>query len=66
MALKASSILFGKSTTEELQSIDEDTLLSVLEGVPQVTISKSDLDQTENVTDFLSELSARGYFPIKR
>lgn len=65
MALKASSILFGKSTTEELQSIDEDTLLSVFEGVPQVTISKSDLDNTENITDFLSELTQGVIFPSK-
>jgi tyrosyl-tRNA synthetase len=65
MALKASSILFGKSTTEELQSIDEDTLLSVFEGVPQVIISKSDLDNTENITDFLSELTEGVIFPSK-
>jgi tyrosyl-tRNA synthetase len=65
MALKASSILFGKSTTEELQSIDEDTLLSVFEGVPQVTISQSDLDKTENITDFLSELTESVIFPSK-
>jgi len=65
MALKASSILFGKSTTEELQSINEDTLLSVFEGVPQVTISPSDLDKTENITDFLSELTEGVIFPSK-
>jgi tyrosyl-tRNA synthetase len=65
MALKASSILFGKSTTEELQSIDEDTLLSVFEGVPQVTVTKSDLDNTENITDFLSELTEGIIFPSK-
>lgn len=65
MALKASSILFGKSTTEELQSIDEDTLLSVFEGVSQVTISKSDLNNTENITDFLSELTEGVIFPSK-
>ncbi|HET8859172.1 tyrosine--tRNA ligase [Marivirga sp.] len=65
MALQASSILFGKSTTEELQSIDEDTLLSVFEGVPQVTISNSDLDKTENITDFLSELTQEVIFPSK-
>jgi tyrosyl-tRNA synthetase len=65
MALKASSILFGKSTTKELQSIDEETLLSVFEGVPQVTISKSDLDKTENITDFLSEGTERLIFPSK-
>ena len=62
MALKASSILFGKSTTEELQSIDE---LSVFEGVPQVTIKKADLDNTENITDFLSELTQEVIFPSK-
>src|SRR5688500_16461918 len=38
-ALKASNILFGNSTTEDLQSLDEETLLSVFEGVPQTTIS---------------------------
>ena len=65
MALKASAILFGKSTTEELQSIDEDTLLSVFEGVPQVTIAQSALAQTENVTDFLSELTQSIIFPSK-
>ena len=64
-AIKASNILFGKSTTEELQSIDEDTLLSVFEGVPQVIISKSDLDNTENITDFLSELTEGVIFPSK-
>ena len=65
MALKASSILFGKSTTEELQSIDEDTLLSVFEGVPQVNITKIDLENTENITDFLSELTQGVVFPSK-
>jgi len=65
MALKASSILFGKSTTEELKSIDEDTLLSVFEGVPQVTISQSDLDNTESITDFLSDLTQSVIFPSK-
>lgn len=53
-AVKASNILFGNSTTEELQSLDEDTLLAVFEGVPQTSISKSELEQCENITDFLS------------
>jgi len=43
MAIKASSILFGKSTAEDLKSLDEDTFLSVFEGVPQFEISKADL-----------------------
>jgi tyrosyl-tRNA synthetase len=43
MALKASSILFGKSTSEDLKGLDKSTLLSVFEGVPQFNISKKDL-----------------------
>tara|TARA_B110000196_G_scaffold264107_1_gene236532 strand:- start:3650 stop:4918 length:1269 start_codon:yes stop_codon:yes gene_type:complete len=43
MAIKASSILFSKSTSEDLKSLDEDTLLSVFEGVPQFNINKNDL-----------------------
>ena len=65
MALKASSILFGKSTTEELASIDEDTLLSVFEGVPQVSIKKADLEGAENVTDFLAETTQGVVFKSK-
>jgi len=54
-ALKASQILFGKSTTDELASIDEKTLLSVFEGVPQAEIHKSAMESSNNVADFLSE-----------
>ncbi len=64
-AIKASSILFGKSTTEDLASIDEKTLLQVFEGVPQAEISKSQLDACENVTDLLSEATGGIIFPSK-
>src|SRR5688572_21609050 len=53
-ALKASNILFGNSTTEELQSLNEETLLQVFEGVPQTTISKAAFEGYANVTDLLS------------
>ncbi|MEJ6749475.1 MAG: tyrosine--tRNA ligase [Flavobacteriales bacterium] len=43
IAIKASNILFGKSTAEDLKSLDEDTFLSVFEGVPQFEMSKVDL-----------------------
>jgi tyrosyl-tRNA synthetase len=43
MAINASSILFGKSTADDLKSLDEDTFLSVFEGVPQFEMSKADL-----------------------
>ncbi len=65
MAIKASQILFGKSTTEDLASIDENTLLSVFEGVPQATISKSALESAGNVTDLLSEVTEGIIFPSK-
>ncbi|MGL1886449.1 MAG: tyrosine--tRNA ligase [Reichenbachiella sp.] len=65
MAIKASGILFGKSTAGDLASLDESTFLSVFEGVPQTTISKSIYDSTENVTDLLSEVSNGIVFPSK-
>ena len=42
-AIKASNILFGKSTSDDLLSLDESTFLSVFDGVPQFSISKTDL-----------------------
>ena len=40
MAIKASNILFGNSTANDLKSLDEGTFLSVFEGVPQFKITK--------------------------
>lgn len=54
MAIKASGILFGKSTTEDLASIDENTLLAVFEGVPQTEITRDQLGGINDVTEFLS------------
>jgi len=42
-AVEASQVLFGKGTKETLEKLDEQTFLSVFEGVPQFNISKSDL-----------------------
>ena len=53
MAIKASSILFGSSTAEDLKSLDEDTFLSVFEGVPQFEINKSDL--SAGILDLLAK-----------
>lgn len=57
MAVKASQILFGKSTTEDLASLDEQTLLSVFEGVPQTEVSKDILDKASDITELLSDTS---------
>ncbi len=65
MAIKASGILFGKSTTEDLASLDEATLLSVFEGVPQVTIKSSELSATENYIDLLSTVTQDVIFSSK-
>jgi tyrosyl-tRNA synthetase len=64
-AIKASNILFGNSTTEELKSLDEDTLLSVFEGVPQVTITKAEYESAPTVTDLLSSVTKSVVFPSK-
>ena len=56
MAVKASAILFGKSTSEDLASLDEKTFLSVFEGVPQATAKKADVIGAPMI-DVLSELS---------
>lgn len=65
MAVKASEILFGKSTNDDLLSFNEETLLSVFEGVPQVIVKKSLLDETKNVLDFLSTVTENQIFPSK-
>ena len=56
MAIKASSILFGKSTAEDLKSLDEDTFLSVFEGVPKFEMEKEDL--SSRILDVLAEKTA--------
>ena len=64
-AVKASTILFGKSTQEDLKQIDEALLLQVFEGVPQVAISRAIIEGENNVTDFLSELTDGSIFKSK-
>jgi tyrosyl-tRNA synthetase len=62
-AVEASDILFGNAPTEALSKLDEDTLLSVFEGVPQVNISKSDLEAGIALLDLLADKS--GIFPSR-
>jgi tyrosyl-tRNA synthetase len=65
MAIKASEILFGKSSTEDLASLDERTFLAVFEGVPQFQLSYSIFSQLENVLDLLGEKTDFQLFPSK-
>jgi len=62
-AVKASQILFGKSSTEELQALSEKELLEVFEGVPRHEISRIELQAGIPVLDFLSEKT--GILPSK-
>lgn len=43
-AVRASEVLFGKSTAEDLMQLDEQTFLDVFEGVPQAEITTNDID----------------------
>ncbi len=62
-AVDASQILFGKSTSETLRSIDEETFLQVFEGVPQFHVSKEKLAGGVKAVDLLTELAP--VFPSK-
>ena len=42
-ALKASQMLFGKATADDLRSLDEKTFLAVFDGVPTFELEKSKL-----------------------
>ncbi len=53
-AVEASQILFGKSTMDALKKIDEDTFLSVFEGVPTFNISKSDLTEGLDILELIA------------
>ncbi|MDX9705324.1 MAG: tyrosine--tRNA ligase [Weeksellaceae bacterium] len=57
-AIKASEVLFGKSTAEDLMSLNAATFLSVFEGVPQAVISKSELKSGINIIEALTEKSS--------
>lgn len=54
-AVEASEILFGKGTAESLMNLSENDLLSVFEGVPQVKISKEEMNSGINVIEFFSD-----------
>jgi len=55
MALEASAILFGKGTTETLQKLPEDMLLSVFDGVPKFDVAKSEITEGISIIDFVAE-----------
>jgi tyrosyl-tRNA synthetase len=58
-AVKASDILFGKTTAEAVKALDTQTFLAVFEGVPQAILPISNL---ENGLDMIAALSAETGF----
>ena len=53
-AIAASSLLFGKSSEDDLRALPEAELLSVFEGVPQRTVSRADIEAGIGIIDLLA------------
>ncbi len=62
-AIEASSILFGKGTTETLKRMDEKTFLSVFEGVPRFNVKEDVILKGESIINLLTDEAA--VFPSK-
>jgi tyrosyl-tRNA synthetase len=56
-ALEASQILFGKGTTESLKKMNENTFLSVFEGVPIFDVRMEVIENKVSVADLCTEHS---------
>ena len=54
-AEKASQVLFGKSTSEDLKELDGETFLSVFEGVPQATVAMTDIEEGLDIVAALAD-----------
>jgi len=63
LAVEASQILFGQGTAELLNKLDEETFLSVFEGVPQFKIAATELNVGIKIVDLLAEKAM--VFPSK-
>ncbi|MBC8045210.1 MAG: tyrosine--tRNA ligase [Fimbriimonadaceae bacterium] len=65
-AVKASEILFGKSTKENFEQLSETLFLEIFEGVPQFNINKSVLNDgillADLLTDSTQALPSKGEF----
>lgn len=62
-AVEASNILFGNATAEALKKLDEETMLSVFEGIPTFEVSAAELAEGIKAVDLLTEKAA--VFPSK-
>ena len=53
-AISASKVLFGKSSKEDLESLDENTFNEIFDGVPSNILSKKKLQQEIEIENFLA------------
>ncbi len=61
-ALRASEILYGKAPVEAVQQLTERELLEIMDGLPQVSGKRQDLDAGLDLISFLAD---SGAFPSK-
>ncbi len=54
-AIKASNILFGNSTADDLKSLNEQTFLDVFDGVPQAEIERSVIENGLEIVPAFAE-----------
>lgn len=62
-AVEASQILFSNKAGDILRKIDEDTLLSVMDGVPRFEVERADIEAGIKLADLLTDKAA--VFPSK-
>ena len=62
-AMEASNILFGNATSDSLKNLDEETFLSVFEGVPQFEVNKAEIESGAKLVDLLTATAK--VFPSK-
>jgi tyrosyl-tRNA synthetase len=61
-AISATEILFGNATTEVLQSLNEEQLLQVMEGVPTANVTLAQLNEGYDLVSLLADTQI---FPSK-
>jgi tyrosyl-tRNA synthetase len=62
-SVEASGILFGQDTADQLKNLEEKLLLEIMDGVPQMTVAKNDLQSGVGIVDLLAEKTT--IFPSK-
>lgn len=53
-AIAASQILFGKSTSDDLKKLSEKAFFEIFDGVPQATVSRTEVEAGMGIVDALS------------